>query len=549
MPRGARSGPHPSLRIRLHATLRMQRFASGQIGTAATTAHFREIHSFPEGLAVRIGQPIVNCLGDGAWCPVGDSRAQLVELEARCEGPARRLAGVDRLHGLDEPGVERAAPPERRDHLLGECDAAERLGAAHVEQAARTRLDEALRRISQITVVRGRPDLVDRHVHRLAAAQLARQLVHEILADVLRPVHDVGAQNEGGGVSGEHRRFAGELRGPVDVERRRWVLLAVRAARVRRRDAVGLAAAAAGQGRAAREDVVSGVPDDLCADGGRGGGHRGGRARPERADGRHLRQQRVGSLRQPAALGVAPRAGLLLLALGGGGLPAGSKLGPPLAVEPQLRPGAVARAELHKEAPAHRRSVVEGDHAQPARVHRAAAAAAARRRAARRGEVGEGRRRLAAHARRAARPRPPRPPLAVAHPRCCGPALGRAVAVARRVGGRARVVGARGCADGVVGVDRTGGLASLQRADHRRRLASLQRAHDRVPRLVARQRGGDRAGRLASLQRAGDGGLRVGALQRAGSRAGGRPVGTARLAALQRPDAEPRLGPLRRKDV
>mmetsp|Transcript_27953 Transcript_27953/g.82450 ORF Transcript_27953/g.82450 Transcript_27953/m.82450 type:complete len:502 (-) Transcript_27953:241-1746(-) len=275
MPRGARSGPHPSLRIRLHATLRMQRFASGQIGTAATTAHFREIHSFPEGLAVRIGQPIVNCLGDGAWCPVGDSRAQLVELEARCEGPARRLAGVDRLHGLDEPGVERAAPPERRDHLLGECDAAERLGAAHVEQAARTRLDEALRRISQITVVRGRPDLVDRHVHRLAAAQLARQLVHEILADVLRPVHDVGAQNEGGGVSGEHRRFAGELRGPVDVERRRWVLLAVRAARVRRRDAVGLAAAAAGQGRAAREDVVSGVPDDLCADGGRGGGQHG----------------------------------------------------------------------------------------------------------------------------------------------------------------------------------------------------------------------------------------------------------------------------------
>ena len=30
--------------------------------------------------------------------------------------------------------------------------------------------------------------LVDRHVHRLAAAQLARQLVHEILANVLRPM-------------------------------------------------------------------------------------------------------------------------------------------------------------------------------------------------------------------------------------------------------------------------------------------------------------------------------------------------------------------------
>mmetsp|Transcript_3225 Transcript_3225/g.9688 ORF Transcript_3225/g.9688 Transcript_3225/m.9688 type:complete len:214 (+) Transcript_3225:146-787(+) len=110
MPRGARSGPHPSLRIRLHATLRMQRFASGQIGTAATTAHFQSIHSprdLPCGLASQ--SSIASATERGAQS--GIAARSLSSLRPDARGRTAAWPALTVSTGLMSPASSGRRPP------------------------------------------------------------------------------------------------------------------------------------------------------------------------------------------------------------------------------------------------------------------------------------------------------------------------------------------------------------------------------------------------------------------------------------------------------
>src|SRR5262249_45471101 len=101
--------------------------------------------------------------------------------------------------------------------------------SSHVNDPAAGALDQHDRGGGEVDVEGGARALIGRYLHHLARGGAATELIDEVLALRLRPVHHGGTHDEGARIRRHHRALAVELAAAVHGQRRHGIVLGVRA--------------------------------------------------------------------------------------------------------------------------------------------------------------------------------------------------------------------------------------------------------------------------------------------------------------------------------